>query len=408
MAEASPVPILPRRNDEHKRPLSAQQTTVLKRDRSAKWDGASVVQTRTHGGNPWELMRRRGCSKEEVLDFSVDVNPLGFPNSLPSIMRDRFEDIRCYPDPSATELREAIATYHQIPINSVLPGNGAAELIGLLAQGRRVKKALVVVPTFSEYEWALEQRDATCVRVETHEANGFRLEGVRDDWRRCVNEVNLAFLCNPNNPTGVAIPKDDVLQLAQTCREAGALLVIDESFAEFVERPDDASVIHEASQWDHVVVLRSLTKCFAIPGLRLGYLVACPSLVEELRGLQQPWPLNTIALAVGAHLFKETDYLTRSRRVVAELREELQRALGMMPGLRPFPSATNFILCKLTTPAMTSAELCDRLVHRHILIRNCDSFTGLESGRFIRVAVRTHAENTQLLTALREILGDAS
>ena len=362
---------------------------------------------RTHGGNPWELMREQGVPKEQILDFSVDVNPLGFPAAIRSVILDHVDDIRWYPDPNAQELRETIAAYHRVPVEAILAGNGAAELITLLARIRHVKKALLVVPTFGEYEWAIEQVGATRVLVHTAETKGFRLEVAREDWAQSLEHGALAFLCNPNNPTGVVTPRADVLALAQRCLEGGTRLVIDESFAEFLEQPDDASVIPEAIRLGNVVVLRSLTKFFAIPGLRLGYLVAAPSIVETLRALQPAWPLNTFALAVGAQLFKEREYMVRSRHAIAGYRDELQRSLSTIPGLHLFASTTNFILCNLTSPKLTSSALSECLARQGILIRNCDSFTGLEPGRFIRIAVRTREDNARLVEALREALTDA-
>ena len=365
-----------------------------------------LAHPRTHGGNLWEVMRQHGFSKDQILDFSVDVNPFGFPQRLPSIIRDHLDDLRYYPDPCAQALREAIASYHQVPTDAVLPGNGAAELIGLAVQLRQPKKALVVVPAFGEYEWALEQIGATCVRVETREASDFQLDDNQDDWQQLFADVEMVFVCNPNNPTGAVAPRGQVLRLAHRCRDIGALLVVDEAFVDFVEHPDALSVLHDAIPMGHVVVLRSLTKCFAIPGLRLGYAVACASLIEELRALQQPWPINTFAAAVGVQLFKETAYMAQSRRAIAQLRDEFQQLLSTVPWLQPFPSATNFVLCKLTSPGITASPLADRLARQGLLIRTCDSFTGLEPGRFIRLAVRCHADNHRLIGALREVLAD--
>jgi len=349
-------------------------------------------------------MRHYGFSKGQILDFSVDVNPLGFPSSLRCVIFDHVDDVRYYPDPSAQAFREAISVSHDIPLEAILPGNGAAELIHLLARLRQVKRALIIDPTFGEYAWAMEQVGATIMSVHTAEANGFHLELTHEEWQRRLKDADLVFLCNPNNPTGVVVPRVDVLELAQRCRRTGTLLVLDESFAELLDDPEDASVVPDVMELNNVVVLRSLTKCFAIPGLRLGYVVASPSIVEDLRALQQPWPLNTFALAVGVQLCNETAFLVRSRQVIAELREELQRALSTVPGLQPLPSVTNFILCKLTTPACSSSELCERLARRGIIIRNCDSFPGLDPGRFVRLAVRTRADNRRLVQALRETL----
>lgn len=362
---------------------------------------------RAHGGNVWELLRQHGFSSDQVVDFSIDVNPLGFPAVVRSVILDRVDDICRYPDPSAREFREAIAAYHQVPAETILPGNGTAELIGLLARYRQVNKCLIVVPTFGEYEWAVQQVGATTLPVQTLEASGFRLDVGQPDWPHLLQGVDLVFLCNPNNPTGVAVAKEAVRELAYKCRDAGALLIVDEAFVEFVVDSDAVSILAETIQLGNVAVLRSLTKLFAIPGLRLGYLIAPPAIVEELRALQPAWPLNTFALAVGVELLKERDYVGHSRQAIAELRDEFQRSLSALAGLQPFPSATNFMLCKLTDTALTSSELCDRLASQGLLIRNCDSFMGLEPGRFIRVAVRSRRDNQRLVNAIHEALSHA-
>ncbi|MBI3324772.1 MAG: threonine-phosphate decarboxylase, partial [Candidatus Omnitrophica bacterium] len=363
-----------------------------------------AARTRTHGGNPWELARQYGFSHREIVDFSLDINPLGYPPSLRAAILDHVDDLRYYPDPEAVALRKALSAQHGIPLDTILPGNGSAELIGLLTHLRPVTTALVISPTFSEYEWAVEQMGATVRHVLTTEPDAFQLRVADEPWPELLQDVGLVFLCNPNNPTGTSLSRTRVLQLAQQCHRAGAWLIVDEAFVEFVEHPNEISVVREAADLDHLIVLRSLTKLFAVPGLRLGYLVASPSLVARARAFQPPWPLNTFALAVGARLLSETEYVSRSRRALAELREAFQRSLSTLPGLRPFPSTTNFILCKLTTSEITSDQLCERLARQGILIRNCDSFTGLESGRFIRIAVRTQEDNARLVAALRELL----
>ncbi|MDP3722172.1 MAG: threonine-phosphate decarboxylase CobD [Candidatus Omnitrophota bacterium] len=358
---------------------------------------------RVHGGDPWRLMRETGAPRAQILDFSVDVNPLGSPASVRSLILGQMEAIQDYPDPEAVALREALSAAHHLSPEMILPGNGSAELIGLLGRSQPMTRALVVAPTFTEYEWALQHAGVVVQRAFTEEARGFRLEWDTGTWRQALEGVGLVVLCNPNNPTGVALPKADVLHLAQACEDAGVQLVIDEAFVELTDRPEEISVLPQVRELGHVVVLRSLTKCFAIPGLRVGYVVASPSVVERLRALQQPWPLNTFAIAVGAELFKETDYLARSRRLLRELRQSFQQALGRLSGLRSFATDVNFVLCKIERSDLTSSDLCRRLAEQGILIRNCDSFTGLESGRFIRMAIRLPEENARLLGALREV-----
>lgn len=364
-------------------------------------------QMRTHGGNPWELMRAAGLSRAQVVDFSVDINPLGFPPRVRSIILDHVEAIQDYPDPSARALREALAAFHQVPAEAILPGNGSAELITLVAHLRPFTKALVVAPTFTEYALALEPLGVEVVSLTAREADSFEVDESRETWDRLLQTVDAVFLCNPNNPTGTVLPKDRVLKLAQWCQARGALLVVDEAYAELTDRPDEVSIASEAPALGDIIVLRSLTKAFAVPGLRLGYLIASPDLVEALRARQSAWPLNTFALAVGPHLVDETDYLARSRQAIAQWRAELVASLQAVDGLRPFPSVTNFLLCKLMDPALDASSLASALAPRGILIRVCDDFTGLESGRFIRLAVRRPEENERLAAALHEELAHA-
>ena len=367
----------------------------------------TLVSARTHGGNPWKLMREHGLTRRQILDFSLDVNPLGFPEIVRSAILDHVEDLARYPDPDALALREAIANYHQVPWETILPGNGSAELIPLVTRLRPGATVLVVVPTFTEYAWAAEQDGATVVSHPLDEACGFQPDGSAEGWAERLRGVDLVFLCNPNNPTGVALSTDDLLWVADRCRARGCLLVVDEAYVEFTDRPQDITVLPEAPRHDHLIVLRSLTKPFAVPGLRLGYLVASGSLVERLRAMQQPWPLNTFAITVGTELLKQEDYLARSQQLLRALRPAAVGALAAIPGLKPFPTAANFALCRIERPTITSDQLTQRLAGQGLLIRNCDSVPGLEPGRFIRLAIRRPEENERLYTALREALRHA-
>ncbi len=362
---------------------------------------------RVHGGNVWELERALGVTRDRMLDFSIDVNPLGSPTGIRSIIEQTIDEIQHYPDPDAQAFREAIASPHRISVESVLPGNGSAELIALLAAFKPLTKALVAVPTFTEYEWALARRGVEVVCACAEETNGFRHDWEAQMWRERLDGVQMVFVCNPNNPTGVALSKERALWLADRCRESGALLVVDEAYVDFAEHSEAVSVASEAAALDNLIVLRSLTKWFAVPGLRLGYLVAHPELVGRLREWQSPWPLNSFALAAGPALLADAAFTERSRTTMAGLRHTFYRQLQSIPGLQPFPSSANFFLCRLTARSMSAADLWRALAKRGVLIRHCDDFTGLEPGRFIRLAVRNAEENERLIVALREVLSDA-
>ncbi len=366
---------------------------------------ASVPRRRVHGGNVWPWLRAPRQPETKLLDFSVDLNPLGCPRRVREAILDHLDDIHHYPDPDAFALREAIAALHQVPVESVLPGNGSAELIGAIVRGAPLTTAAVVVPTFTEYEWAAEQAGAGLVHVVLRAAEDFRLDVAQWPWPRALGGAGLLFLCNPNNPTGGVVTRDDVLRLAMGCRQGRATLVVDEAFMDFVESPDRFSVAREAAGSDRLIVLRSLTKSFAIPGLRLGYLIAAPGVVERLRALQPPWPLNALAIAAGVEACTASaPHLDQSRAVIVQWREALAQSLRALPGLRPFPSSVNFILCRLATRAPGASQLAEGLARRGLLLRVGDSFSALAPGRFIRVAVRTPAENARLVEALGEAL----
>lgn len=359
---------------------------------------------RTHGGNPWSLMREHGCAADQILDFSIDVNPLGMPESVRAVVLNHLPDLERYPDPEAVALRRALASFHGIPNEQVVVGNGSAELIMLVMRLRPRSKVALMAPTFTEYAWAAEQAGAAVLHHHLEEAQGFRPEFSAEAWAAMAREADMLVLCNPNNPTGVAVPNDQMRWLADQCRRHDCLLVVDEAYVELTDRPQDWTVLPPASGDESLIVLRSLTKCFAVPGLRLGYAVAAEPLVDALRALQQPWPLNSFAPAVGVELLAQHDYLARSRQALGQWRQALFQALSEMPGLTPYPTTANFIFCKLTAPAWASSQLAQHLARQGLLIRACDDFSGVEPDRFIRVAIRTQADNDRLVSALREAL----
>lgn len=357
----------------------------------------TLIRPRIHGG-----------AAHPLLDFSVDVNPFEPPESVRATILSSLEAIRRYPDPNAQRLRRAVASAHRLSPEMVLPGNGSADLITLIVHTLRPATALVVAPTFTEYAWALEQAGADIRHVVTREADGFCWPETLEGWLPPLDGIDAVWVCNPNNPTGAAVSRERLLELAARCEATRTLLVVDEAFVEWSEAPEQISVAEAIPRFTQLIVLRSLTKLFAIPGLRVGYLLTSPALVERFRAHQSAWPLNTFAIDVGAQVVTETAYVSRCRRLVRQAVEACSAGLRELPGLRPFPSDANFILCKLTTPHLTSSALCAQLAKRGCAVRACDDFTGLEPDRFIRIGIRSPADNARLLMALREVTGDAA
>ena len=345
---------------------------------------------RHHGAHGDLVSRTLDVPVGELLDFSQNINPLGPPGDVPrAARRALYEESGRYPDLEYTELREALAAYLGVPAGRIVPTNGGAEALFLAARAApEGGRALVLEPTFSEYAAAARASGMEPVRrVVRRHKDGFRwhpssledLEGV------CV-----VFLCNPNNPTGEALGYGEVLEVAARVKEAGALLVVDEAFADFVPGISVAAMV-DRGLW----VARSLTKFFAIPGLRLGCLVCDDA--RRVEALQPSWPVNAVAAAAGIAAVKDSGFAEASVAEVARLRQGLFEALEALPGLQPFPGSANFLLVH------GPDGLPGRLAGRGVLVRGCGPFEGL-GPEYFRVAVRSAEENGRLVAAIREEL----
>jgi len=308
-----------------------------------------------------------GAADPAILDFSANVNPLGPPDGVRTLLERAVDLVSRYPTVDARDFREAVARHHAIGGECVLAGNGSTELIYLVTRLFGGCRARVLAPAFTEYEDACE-------------AAGIAVNGGGE---------TVTFLANPTSPEGCLRPREEILKLPGT-------LVIDEAFMDFVGNHESLAL--DACRDPRLIVLRTLTKFYCIPGLRLGYLVAVPETVNRLKRLQPPWTVNALASAAGVVALEDKAYAEFTRRFVAERREELAQGLRAI-GLEPRPSVANYILCRVPD----AAHLCDELLKRGIAARNCDSFTGLEPNRYVRFAVRKRSENERLLAALKEI-----
>ena len=351
---------------------------------------------RHHGAHGGPAARALGITAESLLDFSANINPLGTPpEALRAAEEALFSGTPRYPDLRYPELREALAGYLGVPTGSVLPTNGGAEALFLAAAeagnatGETLGKALILEPTFSEYAAAAAAAGLQVVRrlAWRPETDGFTLDyAALDD----LSGVRLVFLGNPNNPTGSALSTAAVLELTDKVREAGATLVVDEAFADFAPEVSVAAEAHGP-----LVVARSFTKFFAMPGLRLGCLVH-PEL-ERFEARQPSWAVNVAAAAAGVAATGNDAYIKRSLEEIPNLREALVKGLSSLPGLTAYPAAANFVLVR------GPEGVPEKLARRGVLVRGCGPFMGL-GPEYFRVAVRGPEETTVLLEALREEL----
>lgn len=347
-----------------------------------------------HGGRREDAARRYGIPKEEMLDFSASINLLGPPSGVAAAIRGAITEIAHYPEEDSRSLAGVMAEYLCVFPDEVVPGNGSIELIYWLVAALNPAKALIVEPTFSEYRRACQAAGAICDSLMLKEEDGFAFSVEDLD----PEGYDLVFLCNPNNPTGYLIPAQEVVEVWRRCRAVGAGLVVDEAFIDFAG--EGASILAYGAAAG-LYVLRSFTKSHALAGLRLGCLVTESDFAARLRSIMPPWNVNAFARAAGEAALKDLGYLLRTQRQTAVVKERLFDDLAALPGIDPFPSEANFILCRIEGAG--SDKLWQKLAKVGILVRDCRSFESL-GDRFFRVAVRSQQENSHLIMALERAL----
>ncbi len=343
-----------------------------------------------HGARLSESAEVSGKSIDELLDFSVNLNPLG-PPGLKKILANTYKSINDYPDNRYPDFKKAAAEYLDVSPENIVPGNGSSELIRLFAETviEPGDKVIIPSPTFGEYEFQCRLFGAKVKYIDYSDITNVEPEGSK-----------AVFLCNPNNPTGKLLRKQNVAQLAKICTSSGVFLFVDEAFIELSNTEE--SIAKLAADNDFVIVLRSLTKTYAVAGLRVGFAVASPGFAKLLNNIRLPWNLNSIGSAVGEYLLKNNkNYIDRSLELIRKERLWLASRLGAIRGFKPYPSDANFILVDAREFALDSAGLTERMLRHGIIIRDCASF-GLEN--HIRVAVRKRSENRKLIRAFSGVI----
>lgn len=351
-----------------------------------------------HGGNIVEVSRRYRLSKHKIIDFSSNINPLGFPEGVQHLLNTAMNEIRSYPDSNSTELKEEMKRWLGIHDKNVLVGNGSTELIYLIARALRPTCALIPVPTFNEYERSLHSVGCQSTYLPLKERQSFRFDMA--DMVSHLSQIDILYLCNPNNPTGVLYKRNEILSLLDKAEKRGVFVVIDEAFMDFT---DNETVTDEAMKRKNLIVIKSLTKFFGIPGLRLGYLIAHSTLIEQLSCFKEPWTVNVFAQKAGVACFRDHAFRIQTKRVIDRERTYMLNELSKLKGLKPYASATNYLLIRIVKPGLSSGRLYDRMARQGFLIRDCSSFRGM-GNRFIRVALKKRRHNRLLIAKLKQIV----
>lgn len=336
-----------------------------------------------HGGDIY--------SQKILYDFSANINPLGMPESAKAALIDNISMLERYPDINFTRLKKAIAEFEHIGESNIVCGNGAADLIYKLANAANAKKALVLAPTFSEYERALKSFGCKVEHYFLNPEKDFVLDkGILS----AIDDIDLMFLCNPNNPVGNICEPELMNSIISKCKANNVRIVVDECFMSFVEESEKYRL---RADCNNIIILKAFTKIYAMAGLRLGYLICRDEkFCCKIESIGQCWSVSAAAQITGEAALSENDYLSRTVSYVKKERDYLTEKLANF-GFKVYPSMVNFILFKTDLPL-------DRLLLKEaIAIRDNKGFVNLESGHF-RIAVRTHEENEVLVHAIERII----
>jgi threonine-phosphate decarboxylase len=362
------------------------------------------VMPAVHGGDLEAVSREHGIPVGDLLDFSASINPLGpSPSVLARLQRESSDvlSLARYPDPRYSELRSTLASELSVPPECLAIANGSASLLGAIIRAMRPRTCLLPVPAFGEQQRALAAATCEIERLPLSADDGFRLD------TRALCQIlsklrpSLCVLTNPHNPSGALTTAAEMAQVARTASAFQVHLLIDEAFIDFAL---SETVTPVATGSDHLVVLRSLTKFYGMPALRVGYAVSSPEVAARIDAQLPEWPVTTLAAAAAVEALRDEDYARRTRRAVAGDRQHLRELLAN-DGFDTYESAGNFLLIRLPERGPDSTGLRMHLIRKyHIVVRDCRSFDGMADGRFIRVAVRARADNERLVDAIRSLL----
>lgn len=345
-----------------------------------------------HGG---DIYTKRNTNTEFILDFSANINPFGMPDGVKKAIIDNIESYTNYPDPLCRELKEAIELYENIDSSNIVCGNGAADVIFKITLGLKPKKALLIAPTFAEYEEAINLVNGEIKYYNLKEENGFCIND--DILNYITSDLDIMFICNPNNPTGIPLKKEEVFKILDKCKRNNVILVVDECFIDFLINEEDYSVKSYINNYSNLIILKAFTKMYAMAGIRLGYMMCSnTSIIDKISNIGQPWSVSTVASKCGVAALKEVGFVNKTKEYIKKNREYLIQELSNL-GYKVFESKVNFVLFKTN-----NTNIKDELEKYGILIRSCSNYRNLNE-EYFRIAVKSEENNKYFINSLKEI-----
>lgn len=352
-----------------------------------------------HGSDLEKIEEIYGIKKEEIVSFSANVNPLGVSPLLRSALSEKIDAITTYPDREYTSLRKCIAAYCGTEYENVIVGNGSTELISLFIQIEHPKKALVIGPTYSEYEREISLGGGTTLYYPLKESDNFKLN-VEDFLTHLNESIDLLVICNPNNPTSSSIKRGEMRHILDACKQHDIYVMVDETYVEFADDMEEISAVPLTNYYNNIVILRGTSKFFAAPGLRLGYAVTGNrDLIKAINTRKNPWTINSLAVVAGETMFRDREYIEQTKRLISSERARIFDLLKKNPDFKVYEPSGNFMLVRILREDVTSQDLFDRAIREKMMIRDCSTFPFLDN-KYVRFCIMKKEDNDRLLDCL--------
>lgn len=342
-----------------------------------------------HGGNIYELSQTLGCKPSDIIDMSSNVNPLGPPEGVFDCLRDNLDKVMMLPEVDAAHMIDAFAAHYNLDAPHVIAGNGTTQFIYAIPLILKAKHALILAPVYADYADACRIHGVSIDYLVAEAEQLFQFDPHR--LEQAVQAADTVFICNPCNPTGVLLPGDYLYDLCRSFPRTR--FVIDESYLPFVTNAKEHSLL--TCRLENVLVLNSMSKIFRIPGLRIGFLIAEPAIIDAFKTYHQPWSVNSLAQLTVTYVMRHPALVDRFISTTLEFLETQRKmfydTFESVPALTLFPSQTSFVLGKLERE-FTAEKICQTLARGRVLIRNCSNFYGLNE-QFIRISLKDDATN---------------
>ena len=354
-----------------------------------------------HGSDLEKAEALYHIKREDIRPFASNVNPLGLSPVLKQALQEHIDVLTDYPDREYTDLKKGIQAYTGADPAHILPGSGSTELIVTYITTIKPKKTIVVEPTYSEYKRDLKAIKSEIIDYTLQADAAFKLD-IQDLCEKIDDSVDMLILCNPNNPTSTCISISQMETIVKKCKETSTFVLVDETYVEFVKDVSVISAIPLVKRYNNLIVLRGVSKFFALPGLRLGYAITSNSqILTDINTNKNPWMINSLAVVAGETMFLDEEYINKTRSLILSEKTRCRQLIEKSHKFKLYPSYSNFYLLKILDEGVNAHTLFERAIRQGMMIRDCSTFPGLEE-HFIRFCIMKPEDNTRLINCLTQ------